>query len=349
MKIVFVTSTLNSGGSERVMSLLANELANRGHEVSIVLLRDPIVFYDIQENVKIYYAENHSHSMLKKLLWFRNFIKTDRPDVVIPFMTHVYCATILSLMGTNIPIISSERIDPRFSTFIKKLYRWCFLRFTTHLVVQTKAIKEYYSKSIQKRTTIIPNPITDSIFESYPDVKKDKIIVSVGRLYAQKNQKMMIDAFANIANQYPDYKLIIYGEGPLREQLTEYINAKNLSEKVILPGRSNNIVKELNKAEIFCLSSDYEGMSNALLEAICVGLPIVTTNVSGVEDLLSNGKNGFIVDVGDTKSMSVALAKLLEDKECNLKFAQYNKQMGKHYTIDKIGTDWENLIRNIVI
>lgn len=349
MKIAFVTSTLTSGGSERVMSLLANELANRGHEVFIVLLRAPIVFYDIQESVKIYYAENHSHNMLKKLIWFRGLIKTEHPDVVIPFMTQVYCATILSLMGVNVPIISSERIDPRFSKFINKVYRWCLLRFTTHLVVQTKAIKAYYPTSIQKRTTIIPNPITDSIFENYPDVNKEKIIVSVGRLYAQKNQKMMIDAFADIANKYPDYKLIIYGEGPIREQLTEYINAKELSGKVLLPGRSNNIAKELNRAEIFCLSSDYEGMSNALLEAVCVGLPVVTTNVSGVEDLLNNGKNGFVVDVGDTKSMSMALDQLLGDKDIRMKFSQYNKQMGQYYTIDRIATDWENLIKHIVI
>ena len=181
MKITFVTSTLTSGGSERVMSILANELSDRGHDVSIILLRAPKVFYPINDSVKLYFAQDFSKNMMGKALWLRKHIQKERPDVVIPFMTSVYCMTIFALLGVNVPIISSERIDPRFSNRIIKITRWAFLRFTTHLVVQTQAIKAYYSQSIQQRTTIIPNPITEKVFEKPTDINKKHRIISVGR------------------------------------------------------------------------------------------------------------------------------------------------------------------------
>lgn len=348
MKIAFITATLTSGGSERVISLLANELANRGHDVSIILLREPTIFYTLNDSIKLYFAQEHSNNIVGKIVWLRKFVKQNNIDVVIPFMTAVYCTTILALLGLPTPVIASERIDPRFSSTIRKILRWCLLPFAKHLVVQTQSIKSYYSDKIQSRTTIIPNPVSDSMFENpNTDITKEKIIISVGRLYEQKNQKMMIDAFANIAHLHQQFKLIIYGEGPLRSSLSEYIEEKGLSSRILLPGRSNNIVNELNKAEVFCLSSDYEGQSNALLEAICVGLPITTTNVSGVEDTIINGVNGIVVNIGDTESFARALDTLLSNQQLRSTFAQYNKSLGENFRIDKIVDKWEMLIKQI--
>lgn len=348
MKITFVTSTLTSGGSERVMSILANELSDRGHDVSIILLRAPKVFYPINDSVKLYFAQDFSKNIMGKALWLRKHIQKERPDVVIPFMTSVYCVTIFALLGVNVPIISSERIDPRFSNRMIKMMRWVFLRFTTHLVVQTQAIKAYYSQSIQQRTTIIPNPITEKVFEKPTDINKKHRIISVGRLYDQKNQKMMINAFSQIANQYPDYTLVIYGEGPLRQELENYIKSLGLESKVLLPGRTENIVKELYDSEVFCLSSDYEGMSNALLEAVCVGMPVISTRVSGVDDILINGENGLVVNIGDVDGLVVAFQTLLNNKELCDKFSKYNKQISVNYKIEKIVDDWETLINSVI-
>lgn len=349
MNITFVTATLTSGGSERVISILANELTRRGHEVSVIMLREPIVFYSLDESIKLHCAQEYSTNILGKIIWLRKFVRKEQPDVVIPFMTAVYCTTILALLGLNTPVIASERIDPRFSSNIRKVLRWCLLRFVNHLVVQTQAIKQYYSSKIQAKTMIIPNPVSDNMFEEISSSnRKEKIIVSVGRLYSQKNQKMMIDAFASIAHLHQEYKLIIYGEGPLRQQLMEYIEIKNLSSRVLLPGRVNNVAIELRKAEIFCLSSDYEGQSNALLEAICIGLPIVTTNVSGVEDIITNGTNGFVVNVGDTKTFAQSLNALLENETLRVEFAKYNKALGNTYKVDKIVDCWESLIKQVV-
>ena len=347
MKITFVTATLTSGGSERVISILANELANRGHNVSIILLREPIVFYDINDNVNIVFANDYCKNLLSKILWLRKHVKANAPDIVIPFMTAIYCITILSLLGTSIPIISSERIDPRYSSKLRRFLRWLLLRFTSHLVVQTNEIKQFYSKKIQAKTSIIANPVSEDVFHDYC-VKKEKQIINVGRLYDQKNHMLLIDAFCDIANKYPEYKLTIYGEGPLRNTLTEHIASLGLQDRVFLPGRSEQIIIELQKSEIFCLSSDYEGMSNALIEAMCVGLPIVTTRVSGVDDMLINGTNAIIVPVKSRQKLAEALDKIIASPQIRNTFARNNKNAANKYRTENIIRSWEQVIMSTI-
>lgn len=348
MKITFVTATLSSGGSERVMTLIANALVDRGHEVSIILLRDKIVFYNVDERVQLIYANDASSHLYAKITWLRRYIKNSKPDVVIPFMTAVYCTTILSLLNLKVPIISSERIDPRHSSRLRKLLRWIFLRYTTHLVVQTSDIKSYYSKSIQRRTSIIANPVSDTVFNLTADVEPISRIITVGRLHPQKNHHMLIDAFSEVAKRYPKYSLVIYGEGPLRHELTEHIERLHLENKVLLAGRTDKIIEELQKSEIFCLSSDFEGMSNALIEAQCVGLPIVTTNVSGVNDIMVNGIHGYITPTKDKKLFAESIIRVIEDKDASREFSKNNKQAAQRYRLESIVTEWEELITQIV-
>ena len=319
MKLTFVTATLTSGGSERVMSIVANKMQERGYEVEIICLNDQIVFYPINDGIKITHVEVESgtKSLPKKLWWFRKYIQKTQPDVVIAFMVSVYTVTLLALMGIDIPVISSVRNDPAYSNLRKKITRKLLLPRSAHVVVQTQQIKKFFNKSIQNMTTVIYNPVNEKVFETsyYNDDDNDNLglkikderlnrIISVGRLYPQKDQKTMIEAFAKVNEKHPDWKLVIYGEGPEREALESLVERLKVKDKVILPGRSENIIDELKKSKIFCLSSIYEGMSNALVEAICVGLPIVTTKVSGTEELIKNGENGFIVNIGDKDSMA---------------------------------------------
>lgn len=202
MDILFVTATLTSGGSERVMSLLANQLAERGHRVEIVNLNKHIVFYPIHKDVHLSFAEEEvGCSIIKKIGWLRKYVKARKPDVVVPFMEAVYCVTLLALIGVHVPVISSERIDPRHSPRVRNILRKIFLPLTTHLVVQTKDIKAFYPKFIQKKTSIIYNPVSETVFH-LQDEPKENVIISVGKLDGQKNQKMLINAFASIAETF---------------------------------------------------------------------------------------------------------------------------------------------------
>ena len=349
MKLTFVTSTLHAGGSERVMSLLANTFAQKGYEVEIVCINKHLVFYPIDEKVKVWFAEDEvkSPSILKKVLWLRNHIKNDRPDVVIAFMLEVYCVTLASLIGVSVPVISSERIDPHFFGRAKGLLRWLLLRRTTHLVVQTVRIKDFYSAKLQSRTTIIPNPVTDKVFSLTPTLKQKRII-AVGRLAYQKNYPMMFRAFAKVHHDFPDWQLVVYGNGPQKEEIRGVIERLGMEGHIILAGKSDHVVEEMNKSSLFVMSSDYEGMSNALLEAVCVGLPVISTDVSGARDLITEGVNGYIVPVGNERALTLALSSMLSSPEKMDEMGRQSKALAPRFREEQIVGQWEELIKKVV-
>ena len=344
-----MTSTLHAGGSERVMSLLANTFAQKGYEVEIVCINKHLVFYPIDEKVKVWFAEDEvkSLSILKKVLWLRNHIKNDRPDVVIAFMLEVYCVTLASLIGVSVPVISSERIDPHFFGRAKGLLRWLLLRRTTHLVVQTVRIKDFYSAKLQSRTTIIPNPVTDKVFSLKPTLKQKRII-AVGRLAYQKNYPMMFRAFAKVHHDFPDWQLVVYGNGPQKDEIRGVIERLGMEGHIILAGKSDHVVEEMNKSSLFVMSSDYEGMSNALLEAVCVGLPVISTDVSGARDLITEGVNGYIVPVGNERALTLALSSMLSSPEKMDEMGRQSKALAPRFREEQIVGQWEELIKKVV-
>ena len=349
MKLTFVTSTLHAGGSERVMSLLANTFAQKGYEVEIVCINKHLVFYPIDEKVKVWFAEDEvkSLSILKKMMWLRKHINSEKPDVVIAFMLEVYCVTLASLIGVSVPVSSSERIDPHFFGRAKGLLRWLLLRRTTHLVVQTVRIKDFYSAKLQSRTTIIPNPVTDKVFSLTPTLKQKRII-AVGRLAYQKNYPMMFRAFAKVHHDFPDWQLVVYGNGPQKEEICGVIERLGMEGHIILAGKSDHVVEEMNKSSLFVMSSDYEGMSNALLEAVCVGLPVISTDVSGARDLITEGVNGYIVPVGNERALTLALSSMLSSPEKMDEMGRQSKALAPRFREEQIVGQWEELIKKVV-
>lgn len=346
MKIAFVTNCLASGGSERVLSILANSMSERGYSVEVLAMHTPTVFYKLHPEVCYVFAGDacQSTSLAERFWWLRKHLKHTRPDVIVAFMNRVYCATLLSTMGLHIPVITSERNDPEYAALYVKWLIKALLPLTTHHVVQTEGIKAYYSKCIQRKTSIIVNPVNDAVFDAPNTTEKKDIVVSVGRLDPQKNQRMMISAFARLTDKYPTWRLVIYGEGPIREELETFIEEKNLSERVLLPGRTEDVFHKMREAKVFCLSSDYEGMSNALIEAICLGMPIVTTLVSGVKELIKNEQNGIVTDIGNEDEFAMALDRVMSDDRIRLRFAAENSKQGHRFERENIVNQWEELI-----
>lgn len=359
MKITFVTSTLTSGGAERVISLLANNFAERGYEVEMIALTSISPdYYSLNPKVKFIHADKVSKGgLLGELWWFRKHIKKEQPDVVIAFMEAVYEFVLLALLGTKVPVISSERKDPATLGPLRKILRWILLPTATAHVVQTQHIKNYYSKRIQKKTHIIYNPVNERVFETSYDnddendnlglgIKDERLnrIISVGRLYPQKNQKMMIEAFAKIAPKFPEWSLVIYGEGHQRKALELLVERLKVKDRVLLPGRCETVIEEVAKSKVFCLSSDYEGMSNAMIEALCVGTPVISTKVSGTDELIRDGENGLLVDIGDTEGLAKAFEILLSNQELREQIGKEGQKSATKFKTDTIVDQWEKLI-----
>lgn len=284
-------------------------------------------------------------SMYNKVRFLRTYVKEENIDIVIPFMTPVFCFTLFSLLGAGKTIICSERIDPTKTSKVRKLLRAILLPTTSYLVVQTEQIKKYYSNSIQKRCSVIYNPVSDSFFEEKQIVPKNRFM-SVGRLAPQKNQRMLIDAFSHVHQKYPDYSLSIFGDGPLKEELQSYIDSKGLQDVVRLEGTSSDISKELHSSFAFCLTSDFEGMSNAMIEALCSGIPLISTNVSGAAELLGNNEGGMIVPIRDTDAFASAMLKLIESPSLVERMRNYNLKKREEFRTSQIVDKWIEIINS---
>ena len=343
-RYVFFIPTLNQGGGERVISLLSRKMAEDGLCVSILLYKDVEPFYEVDPRVRLIRVcrESGTTNILRNLLWMRRFFR-NQADVVISFLAPYNILTLLSTLGGKQTVIVADRNDPRFvpsKGYIRKLRDFLY-HFADGVIVQTKHNQDYFSHRIQKKSCIIYNPV---------DLKEDaglalrspkeKTIVSVARLMPQKNQELLLDAFGKIQATFPEYRLVIYGDGPHREVLEGKIRQMGLEDRVKLPGTFRNIHKMIASSELFVLSSNYEGMPNALIEAMCLGLPVISTKVSGATDLIRHGENGLLVDVGDVDGLAQAMQELLLDEKKRESFGRCATGLNEELKIEDITRQW---------
>lgn len=335
-KISFFLGSMGRGGAERVISILSNDFAERGWVTHIGLLLFNKVDYDLNDSIKVFDFTGKITSRLKRTPYWiksiRNHIKKERPDVIVSFAARINVLVLLASLGTKTKVIVSERNDPWHDG------RGLATRFMVHLlypfaakiVLQTKRSIAYFSKAIAKKCIVIPNPISVKC-EASP-VKRKKI-VAVGRLAKQKNHEMLIRAFSSLPQEYSDYSLFIYGDGSLLEYLSSLAKSLGVENRVFFPGNVSNIHEQIADAELFILSSDYEGLSNALLEAMMMGLPCISTNCAGAEEFIENGRNGLIVPVGDGDMLKKAIVKMLSEEifcnMCGLNAKETSKKFAK--------------------
>ena len=320
MRIACVAYLHGAGGAERQIILLANELARQGDEVSLIVLAEFQSKYEIREDVTVYdltACENkRGNRILHRYVALKEAYRKIMPQVTIHFW--LQSAYLSAFMSRSISgdVIYSERGDPADGEYAGMLgiVRAVAFRKVKGIVFQSEGAKQYFSKSIQNKSVVIPNPI--SVPEDQfltPCMNRKRKIVNVGRLHPQKNQALLIDAFSLLHQKRKDYVLEIYGEGILREELTEKIRSLGLEEYVILKGNTEHIFEEIHDASLFVLSSDYEGMPNALMEAMALGVPCVSTDCrpGGARALIRDGENGFIVPTGDAKALAEAMERAL--------------------------------------
>lgn len=216
-------------------------------------------------------------------------------------------------------------------------------------VFQSHGAQNYFKQKIRDKSVIIYNPVLTNKENCILHNIKDKRIVTVGRLHNQKNQKLLINSFKKISNLFPEYILEIYGEGEEKENLLKLINFLGLENKVFLRGTSKNICQEICNASVFILSSDYEGLPNALIEAMSLGLPCISTDCKpgGAREIIEDGVDGIIVPINDQKSLEEAMIKIITDKNLSIRFSKNAEKNIKRFSKEKIYEEWENFFEFI--
>ena len=347
-RYIFFIGTLRNGGAERVVSILASKMAEQGMNTEILMYYDKSVFYEVSPKVKLTVVERETgtKSKGKNLRWLRKYFK-ENAKVVISFLAPFNMMAIAANTGSGTPIIVADRNDPTKvpSKLVVRKTRDFLYRFADGIVVQTQKNKAYFSKAVQKKSIVIYNPVD---LKEYAGnalcVEKEKKIVTAGRLMPQKNQKMMIRAFTEVLKKHPDYTLVIYGDGPSETELKKLVEQLGIAKNVLFPGNVKDLHERIKSAEIFALSSDYEGMPNALIEAMCLGLPSISTKVSGATDLILDHENGLLTELGDQEAFEKAMLEFIENKELAEKLAKNAAKLNDELEVGKIMQQWMKFI-----
>lgn len=348
-RYIFFIGTLGNGGAERVVSILASKMAEEGMDVEILTYYDKPVSYEINEKVKISVMEKITvnRNKIKNLFEIRKYFKKNA-QVVISFLAPFNMMAIAANLGTGIPMIVADRNDPSKvpSNKIMRKSRDFLYCFADGVVVQTQKNKAYFSKTVQKKSEVIYNPVNLKEYAGISlNLEREKTIVTAGRLMPQKNQEMMIRAFKTVADKYPEYQLIIYGKGPSRDYLEQLILKLELEGNVKLPGNTTRLHDCIRTAGMFVLSSDYEGMPNALIEAMCLGLPVISTKVSGATDLIKDHENGILTELNDQAELEKAMLELIENPVLAEKLAKNAVALNNELDLSKIMNQWIHFIK----
>lgn len=329
-KILFHINSMGKGGAERVVAVLAKYFANDGYEVVLTTQWEAESEYEVDKKVRRISVglsdEEESKGRIAKIFIrinkYRQVVKKEKPDIVISFCAKANFRSAYTLTGLNIPLLVSVRNDPKIDYEPYKLATKYMQKKASGCVFQTKQAQSFFDNSFQEKSKIILNPLSDKFVSADEDInvlERKKVIVTVGRITEQKNQALLVSAFANIYKKFPEYQLWIFGgdsKDGSKEKIEKIISDNEIANRVIFKGLSNNIRDEIKDASIFVLPSDYEGMPNSLLEAMSIGLPVIATDCpcGGPDMMIQNEKSGLLVPIRDRKAMEKALVRLLEDK-----------------------------------
>jgi glycosyltransferase involved in cell wall biosynthesis len=314
-KMMFIISSMAANGAERVMSLLVNNAVSQGNSVMLVLMSKNTVEYKINEQVQIVFCgagnpANRIKNLRKQIIEFC-------PHVIVSFLTTCNIYSCIAAIGLKIPVVISERNDPirDCASRTRRCIRNFAYKLASGYIFQTEDAAACFSKKIRNKSTVIPNPVKDNL--PYADLENSKKeFVAAGRLTPQKNYPMMIKAFANFHISHPEYILRIFGNGELHEELQRMIDELGLSQCIFLEGAVKNLHERMVSMRGFILSSDYEGISNSLLEEMAMGLPCISTDCpcGGSRHLIQDGDTGILVTVGDSRGLSNAMSLIADDR-----------------------------------
>jgi len=352
-EIFFVVKSLGGqgwGGAHRVMGILANYLVAKGYSVTIVVWCDSPIEYPLDERINIeclHCQINRELDMVKPCLMTRKILKKHDNAYLFAFMSRMATYAAIYTIGLSVKVIGSERTDPRTEPH-KAPFRWVrnhAFGFLYRTVYQTPDAMAYFPKRAQRNGCVIPNPISPNLPERYQGVRR-KEFVAFCRIDKQKNLPMMIDAFCMVHDQYPDYTLKIYGTGLIEEDIRNYIKEKEADSYIFMMGFAKAVHSSIVDAAGFLSSSDYEGLSNSMLEALAIGMPCVCTDcpIGGARMVIHDGINGLLVPVGDCKAMADAIVRIIEEPEFGNKLSVEAEKIKGELDQDAICEKWEKLL-----
>lgn len=355
MKIGIVTSALVAGGAQRVIVQLIQSWVNDKNEIILVLLEKKEKFFSVPKEVKLYEIGRQSNnSLLDKVGRYskvRKILNSENVDVILSLPEEIGIYVIPSMFFTHIPVIVSERNNPWVmpNKKITRMLRKVFYPFASGVIFQTKGAASFFSRRIQEKGIILPNPLDISRLPDPYHGERRKIIVGAGRLERQKNFSLLIEAFSDFYKKNKDYELHIFGNGSMKQDLTELSDKLLPKGKVKLLGNNPDLLNTIKDCAIFILSSDYEGVPNVLIEAMSIGMPVISTDCApgGARELIVNNENGLLIETNNRTQLALAIEKLVNNKNLAEKLSQNAPKIKINLASDNVARKWLSYLKHI--
>ena len=405
--ICLYIGSLQKGGAERVMANLAEYLYSQGWKVTFVTTyfcppeyapphrlwdeqtgepyderlgtasgdpKDPVQGDGIRRIYSDPPQEQLSRGRIRgfcaRYRVLRKIWKKERPDVILSFIGYNNSFAVLTSRGLHIPVAVSVRSNPAYEYDSKKLRAMAFALFrqADGVVLQTHEAASFFPQAIRRKSVILPNAVNPDFLRPRYEGEREKKVVCVGRLDDNKNQGLLIEQFARAHRRHPEYTLHLYGDGPCREKFETFARQIGVEDSVIFEGTVDNIPECIEKASIFVLSSKTEGMPNALLEAMSLGLACIATDCpcGGPRELIRSGENGFLVPITyvgrlerekeaipppydrRVPTMAERLIQLMDDPELADRLGRAAARVQEEYSPEKVGSRWRDYLLGLM-
>lgn len=345
-RIAIYSISLAGGGSERFAALLASGLCNRGYTVHLLTREPEDNEYDVDPKVRRCTLHGSNANFISHAFALRRYLSDNAIETCIAVGIYPNLISCLAnVLGTKTRIIISERNAPKEDRLSSKskMLRALLYRHADAFHFQVPEARNFYCSSIRRRSFVIPNPLKGNLPERGEGDKRKKEIVAVGRLMPQKNYPMLLRAFAIVCQSDNDYSLHIYGQGILLDELKAYAATLGIDGRVCFEGYAINVHQRITNSDIYVLSSDFEGLSNSLMEAMAMGFPVVATDCpcGGARMLISNEDNGLLTPVGNHEAMAAAILRMINNSEEKERMATAAKRAAEKYSLDNIINLWE--------
>lgn len=359
MKITLIINSLTYGGAERIMSIMANYWSAKGWKITLLTFdENEIPDFPLDSDINyipLGIAEKSLNTIigiwnnLKRIRILRHAIINSNPDVVISFMSRINITTLLAMRWLNIPVIVSERSNPEKSYLgwnWQQLRKFTYL-FADKIVFQTQRARDYFPEKLQNKSCVIPNMVV------LPAIKKQSLdkfsiersLIAMGRFVPEKGFDLLLQAFAKLKDNYPQWTLTILGDGKLRPELESLRKELGLSDRVYFPGMVNDTYTFLQQADIFIMSSRFEGFPNAICEAMACGLPVISTDCpSGPREIIRDGIDGILVPNEDVSALAAAIERLISNEQERNSLAVRAIEITERFSVKKIMEMWEDVL-----
>lgn len=381
--IAFYIGGLCIGGAERVICNLAEYFYGEGYRVTMVTKVRDEKEYELNPGIKRIIADitpeeetaSRIRNLFARIAKLKRIWKEVKPDVIVSFIRKNNLMAIASAAPLGIPVIVSVRSAPEreLKGFGFKTISFLLFRRAAGVVLQTREAYDFFPGYIRAKAVVLPNSINPdflkaseeltlattinhdkkmTVYDRIPSSVKEKRIITVGRIDDNKNQRLLVEAYVKIADHYPDWSLELIGDGSGRQALEEYVSTLPCKDRISFTGAVDDVAKRMSEASIFVLPSKIEGMPNALIEAMVMGMACISTDCpcGGPRDLIATDEsNGILVPVDNVDAMAMALKRLIINDTLRESMGDNARKIITTLHPDTVNKQWKNYIENVML